>query len=102
MLCNGSITACGAVGVSSILTFRFGESNERSEYDSLQLVKVGVTDTLSNVSSVTFRFFRTPQRVFEPVRRFEQERTKISVKNERSEFDYFNQPQRKLKGVKIK
>ncbi len=69
MLCNGSITACGknvlfraelqnAVGVSSILTFRFREeeSNERSEFDSLQLVKVGVTDMLSNVSSVTFRF----------------------------------------------
>ncbi|MGV8142796.1 MAG: hypothetical protein ACP5NS_04145 [Candidatus Pacearchaeota archaeon] len=57
MLCNGSITACGAVGVSSILTFRFRDvkSNERSEFDSLQLDKVGVTDTLSNVASVTFR-----------------------------------------------
>ncbi|MEK6847281.1 MAG: hypothetical protein AABY16_03885, partial [Nanoarchaeota archaeon] len=51
-----SITACGAVGVSSILTFRFGESNERSEFDSLQLERVGVTDTLSDVASITFRF----------------------------------------------
>ena len=35
MLCNGSMTACGAVGVSSILTFRFRDvkSDERSEFD---------------------------------------------------------------------
>ena len=87
MLCNGSMTACGAVGVSSILTFRFRDvkSKERSEFDyfnsqefklpmcyaqrvltfrfrnkegekySLQLDKVGVPDTLSNVARITFR-----------------------------------------------
>ena len=56
MLCNGSISACGAAGVSSILTFRFEESN-KSGFDSLQLERVGVTGASSDATSATFRFF---------------------------------------------
>ena len=68
MLCNGSITACGegvlfrtnlqnAVGVSSILTFRFGESNERSELDYFNSIKerIEVADDISQ-RALTFRF----------------------------------------------
>ena len=84
MLCNGSISACGAAGVSSILTFRFEESN-KSGFDSLQLERVGVTGASSDATSATFfRFSILDSESPSMLRRFEQERTEIKSEYENS------------------
>ena len=57
MLCNGSMTACGAVGVSSILTFRFRDvkSDERSEFDYFNSQEFKLPQRFA-LRRLTFRF----------------------------------------------
>lgn len=81
MLCNGSITACGelvwlginssfqansriAVGVSSILTFRFRESNERSEFDYFNSQEFKLPQRFA-LRGLTFRFFEILSKIKE-------------------------------------
>ncbi len=96
MLCNGSITACGkdvlfraelqnAVGVSSILTFRFEDvkSNERSEFDSFNSLELNGTTVSSTQCGLTFRFFAFRSESPSMLRRIKQENAKISkIKSE--------------------